>query len=101
MHSIEGGQAQHPANGSCDRIGMHTARNEGFAQMCPRKRPVAVSSAVPPEANLIRTVTCEEQPWAEQEFDPHRETWEPEPLEDDEPDPAPGDFWLEPDAFDE
>ncbi len=40
------------------------------------------------------------RPWDDEDFDPQRENWEPEPL-DDEPDPEPGDFWLDPDAFDE
>jgi hypothetical protein len=34
------------------------------------------------------------------DFDPQRQTWDPEPL-DDEPEPEPGDVWLEPDAVDE
>ena len=40
------------------------------------------------------------RPWDDDDLNPDRETWDPEPL-DDEPDPEPGDFWLEPDAFDE
>ena len=42
----------------------------------------------------------ESRPWDDDDFDPQRENWDPEPL-DDEPDPEPGDFWLDPDAFDE
>lgn len=40
------------------------------------------------------------RPLDDDDFDPQRQTWDPEPL-DDEPEPEPGDFWLEPDAFDE
>jgi hypothetical protein len=35
------------------------------------------------------------------EFEPFRDPWEPDTWDDDEPQPAPGDFWLDGDDQDD
>ena len=99
MHAIEGAAGGRHLEGDFTRARVFQLRSTEIIPMHTRGRPKNKARQADSPKRAGRRAQAEARPW-DDDFDPRRETWDPEPL-DDEPDPEPGDFWLEPDAFDE